>query len=558
MNNGDRQIKIIFNNGKETTCYPGTTIRNILKKQNYFDSEKIYIGALVNNCISSLNYPIELDSHISLLTIEDSHGWRIYRNSITFLLSKAVYECFPELKFDIAHSLGSGFFCSFENFVDNNKLSKILPKIESYMHELVEKKLNITRKNIYLENALFHFASRNREDKCNLLRFQNPSKVAVYQCGNFMDLEHGILTENTKYLTAFKLLPYETGFIIQFPEKAYPIHFEEFQHQKHLFNMFKSYKSWGKTIGVQNVGSLNEIIIRGDYRQLVGIEEAYQEKNIAVIADNIYKNKDKLKWVLIAGPSSSGKTTFAHRLTTQLKVNGIQPVIISVDNYFVDRVNTPRDKNGNYDFEHIETIDLELLHDHLAKLDNGKEIKVPTFDFKIGKKVWDGKKVILKENEIAVIEGIHSLNPRMTASLPEERKYKVYINALTQLNIDYNNRISTTDNRLIRRILRDHRTRGNRALATLKMWPNVRDGEKRWIFPYQHYADIAFSSALNYEIGVLKPFVEPLLAEVKPWHEQYADVCRLQHLLSSFISAPKEHIPFKSIVREFIGGGILG
>jgi uridine kinase len=558
MNNGDKQVKIIFNNGKETTCYPGTTIRNILKKHNYFDSKQIFIGALVNNCITSLNYPIELDSNIYLLTIEDSQGWRIYRNSITFLLSKAVYECYPNLKFEIAHSLGSGFFCSFENIDNPKTMNKILAKVESYMHKLVEDKLNIARKNIYLEDALFHFASRNREDKCNLLRFQNPSKVPVYQCGNFMDLEHGILTENTKYLIAFKLLPYESGFIIQFPEKAYPIHFEKFKHQSHLFNIFKSYKSWGKTIGVQNVGSLNEIIIRGNYRELVGVEEAYQEKNIAVIADKIFTDKDKLKWILIAGPSSSGKTTFAHRLSTQLKVNGIQPFIISVDNYFVDRADTPRDKNGDYDFEHIETIDLELLHDHLAKLDNGEEIEMPTFDFKLGKKVWGGKKVRIEENEIAVIEGIHSLNPRMTASLPNERKFKIYINALTQLNIDNNNRISTTDNRLMRRILRDHRTRGNRALATLKMWPNVRDGEKRWIFPFQHHADMAFSSALNYEIAVLKPLVEPLLAEVKPWHEQYSDVCRLQHLLSTFISAPISHIPFRSLIREFIGGGILG
>ena len=556
MHTEEKPLKILFENGIETTCYPETQIKNILKK---FDAlSKINsLGALVNNKIVSLTYPLEVDSKISLLTLSSSYGYRIYRNSVSFLLTKAAHECFPGMKLEIKHSLGNGFYCSFDDITSKSVIGKMLDKINSYMQNLIENKLPITRHKLHLENALSYFSSKNRKDKCDLLRFQNPPKVVIYQCEDFIDLAHGVLVDNSRLLAEFKLIPYDTGFVLQFPENEYPARITKFKDYKLLFNVFKTYKEWGRTIGVKTIGDLNEIIVRGNYQELVEVEEAFHEKKIAEIADAIFLKRNIVKWVLIAGPSSSGKTTFAHRLATQIKVNGIKPVIISVDNYFVDREKTPKTKDGMYDFEHIETIDLKLLHEHLKLLDRGEAVELPVFDFKKGKQYRSGKKIQLAENEIVLIEGIHSLNPRMTESLPSERKFKVYISALTQLNLDDDNRISTTDNRLIRRIIRDHRTRGNRALATLQMWPNVRAGEKRWIFPYQDLADIAFSSALNYELAVLKPLAEPLLAEVKPWHPQYADARRLQHFLKNFSSAFITPIPHKSLLREFVGGGII-
>jgi uridine kinase len=556
MHSDDKILKITFDNGTETTCFPETQIRNIIKKNDSLSKILCY-GALVNNEIVSLTYPLEVDSKISLLTLSDTHGFRIYRNSVSFLLCKAVNDCYPEVELEIKHSLGNGFYCSFDDITSKSEISKMLTVIDKYMQKLIEDKLPIARSKLYLENALNYFSSKNRKDKCDLLRFQNPSKVSVYQCDNFIDLAHGVLVDNTRLISEFKFIPYETGFILQFPEKEHTIEVPDLNKYKHLFNIFKTYKEWGRTVGIKTIGDLNEIIVRGNYQEMVEVEEAFQEKRIAEIADAIYSKRNCVKWILIAGPSSSGKTTFAHRLATQIKVNGIKPVIISVDNYFVDRDKTPRNENGDYDFEHIETIDLKLLHEHLRLLDKGKTVELPVFDFIKGKQYPSGKKIQLAKNEMVLIEGIHSLNPRMTESLPTERKFKIYISALTQLNLDNDSRISTTDNRLIRRIIRDHRTRGNRALATLQMWPNVRLGEKRWIFPYQHHADIAFNSALNYELAVLKPLAEPVLAEVKPWHPQYANARRLQNFLKNFSSGSVYPVPHKSLLREFVGGGII-
>lgn len=553
----ERQLRIVFDNKDEASCYPGTLVRNIIKEHKEYNPELGYVAALVNNRVETLAYPLETDSEINLLTIADSHGWRVYRDSLAFLLSKAAYKCYPDNNLSINHSLGDGFYCSFDE-LSKEELPEVLAKIEAHMRKDIETKLPIIRQRIRFKDALEYFASKGRKDKCNLLKFKNQPRIAVYNCNSFIDLAHGALADNTGDLQHFRLLQYDEGFVLQFPEKELPVKFSKFKKQKSLFNIFKSYKKWGQTIGIRTAGDLNELIIRGDLKEVIDIEEAFQEKKLAEIADEIYKRKDEVKWVLIAGPSSSGKTTFAHRLSTQMKVNGIRPVIISGDNYFVDRVNTPKDESGNYDYEHLETIDLPLLYGDLEKLDKGEEIQMPTYDFIEGKKKWLGNKICLKDNEMAVIEGIHSLNPAMTEVLAKERKYKIYINALTQLNLDNNNRISTTDCRLIRRVIRDHRTRGFRALATMKMWHSVRKGEKRWIFPFQDFADSVFSSALNYELFVLKPLVESLFAEVKPWDESYPDARRIQEFLSTFVPAPSVDIPRTSILREFIGGGIMG
>ncbi|HBM16921.1 MAG TPA: hypothetical protein DD381_11330 [Lentisphaeria bacterium] len=552
-----RQLKIVFDNNDEIICPLGTSVKNIMSQAGVYNPEVVPVAALVNNRVETLDYPLETDSEISLLTISGSHGWRVYRDSLAFLLSKASYECYPDNALGINHSLGSGFYCSFDG-IFKEELPAVLARIESHMRRDIDSKIPIVRNKIRFKDALDYFSSKERNDKLNLLKFKNDPKISVYECNSFIDLAHGVLADNSGVLKHFNLIPYEDGFVLQFPEKELPVRFSKFKKQKSLFNIFKSYKKWGQTIGIKTAGDLNELILRDDLKEIIDIEEAFQEKKLAEIADEIYSRKEHVKWVLIAGPSSSGKTTFSHRLSTQMKVNGIKPVIISGDNYFVDRVFTPKDEKGNYDYEHLEAIDLPLLYRDLEKLDKGEEIEIPTYDFIEGKKKWLGKKVSLKENEMAVIEGIHSLNPAMTEPLAKERKYKIYINALTQLNLDFNNRISTTDCRLIRRVIRDHRTRGFRALDTMKMWHSVREGEKKWIFPFQDYADTVFSSALNYELFVLKPLVEPLFAEVKQWDESYQDARRIQEFLSAFVPAPSEDVPRRSILREFIGGGILG
>jgi uridine kinase len=559
VDSSGQKINITLGDGQIVSCFVGTQVKNIIKKFKLPKTELTYLGALVNNEMVSLTYPLEVDSNVKFLTFLDSWGWKIYQSSLTFLLSKAAHDCFPELNLEMRHTVGNGLYCTFDDLPAKMEFSDVIEVLKSHIQKLVDAKLPIIRRKLYLKNAVRYFGKMRRTDKTKLLHFMNDTKIVIYQCESFFDLAYeNVLCNNTEDLKYFKIYLYdERGFVLQFPERKIPVTIAEFKPLPHIFSVFKHYKRWGDTIGIRTVADLNEVIVRGNLRRLIRIEEAYQEKRIAEIADRIKNLIGKLKWVLISGPSSSGKTTFAHRLGTQMRVNGITPVVISVDNYFRDRNDTPLDGNGDFDFENIDAIDLKLLNEHLTLLDQGKEIELPFFDFKAGIRKWSGRRLALGENEVAVIEGIHSLNPKMTKSLSADHKFRIYINALTQLNLDENHRVSTTDNRLIRRIVRDHRTRGNRALATLEMWPSVRRGEKKWIFKFQEKADYVFSSALNYELSVLKLYVEPLLAEVKPWDKQYVVARRLQNFLKIFVSTDKEYIPHNSLIREFVGGGIL-
>jgi uridine kinase len=354
-------------------------------------------------------------------------------------------------------------------------------------------------------------------------------------------------------LGAFQLILYPPGFVLQIPDEANPKTVPPFEPQPQQFQIFQEHKEWGRVLGVNTVGRLNEIIATREIGDFIKIAEAFHEKKIAQIADRIHERRNQIKWCLIAGPSSSGKTTFAKRLAVQLRVDGLRPVTISVDDYFVGRERTPRDQNDQPDFESIDAVDLPLFNEHLMRLDKGEEVNLPTFNFENGCREFRGAKLHIEPDQIVLVEGIHGLNPRLTESLPPAHKLRIYISALTQLNLDSNNRISTTDNRLVRRLVRDNNYRGNSALKTLGMWPSVRQGERTWIFPYQPAADVAFNSALDYELAVLKPLVEPLLAEVKPHHVQYPEARRLQQFLSSFLSVSDYLVPPTSILREFIG-----
>ena len=552
MNTTEKMITVTLEDGSTIECPEQTKVVELapgLKSPSGLH----YLGALVNNELVTLAYPLDVDCEVKLVTLVDSHGWRIYRQSVSFLLAKVIKELYPRARFSVEHSLGSGFYCFFSMNGEKKISEEHLTTIDQRMRKIVNADMAIKRVRIPYTQALKQFEEANQDDKYNLLRHINPHKIVAYDCNGYYDLAHGPLALSTGALEHFRLVSYPPGFVIQFPERDNPPEIAPFEPQPQLFHIFQEHKEWGRILEVDTVGRLNETITTRKIGDFVKIAEALHEKKIARIADLINANRNHLKLIAIAGPSSSGKTTFAKRLSVQLRVDGINPVMISLDDYFVDREKTPKTETGEYDFENVETIDLPLFHDHLKRLDQGESIDIPHFNFEQGKREFRGKTLQISDDDIVIIEGIHALNPVLTNAIPAERIFKIYISALTQLNLDHNNRISTTDNRLIRRLVRDYQFRGNSALTTMKMWPNVRKGEKKWIFPFQNEADIAFNSALDYELAILKPFAEPLLAEIKPYHSQYAEAMRLSAFLNLFLSISPDVIPQKSILREFVG-----
>jgi uridine kinase len=548
-----KEITAKLPDGKALTCPIHTKVAAVLSQLQGDTQGLPFLGAICNNDVVSLTYPLEVDCELTPLTIADAHGWRLFRRSISFILAKAVKETFPQARFSVEHSLGTGLYCSFDLNGSAGINAAQLAAIEKRMAEIISADLPIHRRKISFTDAVTLFEENQQWDKYSLLRFRNPSKVVVYTCGDFVDLAHGPLAPSSGVLNHYALIAYEPGFVLQLPDREQAPQLSTFERQPHLFQIFKEHKEWGRILGVQTAGQLNEIIARNEIGDFIKIAEAFHEKRVAQLADQVSSRRGQVKWLCIAGPSSSGKTTFSKRLEVQLRVNGLRPVLLSCDDYFVERTQTPKDEFGQPDFEHIETIDLDLFNEHLRLLDSGKEVELPKFNFSTGTREYKGHKLQIEPDQLVIIEGIHGLNPRLTAQIPAERKFKIYISALTQLNLDLNNRISTTDNRLVRRMVRDHQFRGNSALGTLQMWPSVRRGEKRWIFPFQKEADATFNSALDYELAALKTLAEPLLREVKPYHPQYAEANRLLDFLECFLSIPIDQIPHTSILREFLG-----
>lgn len=548
-----KTIAITLESGQKIACPSQTLVGELLHEPADPATGLPYLGALVNNELVTFGYTLDIDSTVRFVTMASHGGMQIYMRSLSFLLAKAVKDLHPAARFSVEHALGPGFYCEFE--VDG--VRGITPDqaadLEAYMHDLVAENRPILRQRISYTAAIEQFTKNGQADKVSLLRFTNTPKIVTYVCENFSDLATGPMTRSTGPLQFFRLHPYQTGFVLQMPTCDTAPRIPDFKPITVLSETFKEYNRWGRILGVNTVGRLNEVIAANEIRDFVKVAEALHEKKIAAIADQIASNPS-VKWILIAGPSSSGKTTFAKRLAIQLRVNGLRPVTLGTDDYFVDRQHTPLTPSGEFDFEHLHAVDVPVLNQDLADLDAGREIKRPTFDFHTGTRSYKGKTLRLDEDQVVVLEGIHSLNPALTPGLPDARKFHIYISALTQLNLDNNNRIPTTDNRLLRRLVRDHRYRGHSATRTLEMWPNVGRGERAWIFPFQEEADAVFNSALDYELAILSVLARPLLSEIKPHQHVYAEARRMLEFLSHFIPLAADIPPPTSIIREFVGG----
>ena len=550
-----RMVKVTFVHGPEQEVESGSALKQIMADYPAVMEGIDYpaLGALVNNEFVSVEYRIETDSTVKILGYRDSYGQRVYRHTIAFLLAKVAHELYPGSDFAVEHSLSKGLYCSFRVGEAQGVTKEQLAALDAALRRLLDEKAPIDRIKITFDEAIAHFEAAGAADKLNLLRFKNSSKVSVYQCGDFMDLANQPLANNAAALVNYRLIPYEQGFVIMGPDRMDLSVFPPFEPAHYIYDVFKGHKDWGRIVRVRTVGDLNERIAKKKIDDFIDVNEAYQEKRIALLAEQIAQRKGQLKWILIAGPSSSGKTTFSKRLSLQLKASGMNAKPISLDNYFVERGKTPLDENGEVDYEHLEALNLELIDEQLTALDAGKRVELPYYNFHTGQREFRGEFMHIGPDDVIVLEGIHGLNPRLTASVPVEHKFKIYISALTQLNIDSNNRISTTDNRLIRRMVRDNNFRSHPAIKTLQMWPKVRRGEKTWIFPFQKEADVAFNSALDYELAVLRPYAEPLLAEIKPSMPEYAEAVRIQQFLSNFLVIPTDRVPPTSVIREFIG-----
>ena len=521
------------------------------------NSEKValpypILGALVNNKVRDLTYRIHKPSRVNFFDITSLYGNAMYCRSLYFILFKSVRDLLPGVKLRILHSISSGKYCALDG-LDGGVTETLVGKLESYMMELVRRNIPFKRVELPTAEALEEYRRYGMDEKEKMFRHRSRIYTSIYRLDDCINYYYGFLLPSTGYLTSFKLEKYENGLLLKAPSRAHPDKINATRPLPKLFSVYKEYKEWATRFGVPYVMDLNDKVLDGSITDLIHLTEANLERKFAKIADNIAARK-KVKMVLICGPSSSGKTTSCKRLSVQLALAGYKPVQISVDDFFVERDETPRDKNGDFDFEALEAIDLELFNRTLLGLAQGKEMPLPTFDFPSGKKKWEGKSVKMEENSILIVEGIHCLNPRLTSSVPDEVKYKIYVSALTSISIDSQNPIPTTDNRLIRRIVRDHKYRGYSALDTLRRWQSVRNGEVRNIYPYQENADDMINTALIYEMGILKPYAVPVLNEVPETVPEYAEACRLLKFLSYFEPILEKNIPGVSIIREFVGG----
>ena len=542
-------MNIIYQ-GRTKKIENGLTVKEALKKEINENKYEV-IGCLYNNDYRNLETEVEEGARIELIDISSKEGMKIYVRTIVYIMGKAFENLYNREKIMVEYQLGNAMYCKCDNIQITDEF---ITKLKNEMQKIIEKDEKITKVEMTRKEAEKFYEENNSSRGRLQFDLKGNKTIYMYYCGNYYNYCYGTLANRTGIIKIFDVIKYGDGFLIRYPSSKEPTKMPEFHETKKLAWALEEFEKIHSVLDVLTVYKLNKAIEEDRIKDVIMLAEALHEKKIANIADDIAKRKN-VKMVLIAGPSSSGKTTFAQRLGIQLRLNGLKPVTISVDNYFVERQDTPRDENGEYNFECIEAIDLKLFNEHLVKLLNGEEIEVPEFDFNVGTKRYNGKKMRLAEDEILVIEGIHCLNDKLTSQISKDQKYKIYISALTVLNMDRYNRISTTDTRLVRRIVRDYQFRGYSALHTLNTWHKVTEGEEKNIFPYQELANTIFNTSLIYELNALKPIAMPLLQEITDEYREYAEAQRLINILKYFREVPKSYVPNNSLLKEFLGGG---
>lgn len=513
------------------------------------------VSAKVNNKSEGLNFRVYNNKDVEFLDVRDPSGMRTYVRSLCFVLYKATSELFPESQLFVEHPVSRGYFCNLEH--GRTITDEDIVRIKTRMEELIAKNIPFHRIECHTEEAVHVFNEHGMSDKAKLLETSGTLYTYYYTLGETIDYYYGNLLPSTRFLKVFDLIRYYDGFLLRVPNKDNPTVVEDVIKQEKMLDVYNEYRRWQNIMGVQTVGGFNELCKEGQATGAIKVAEALQEKKIAQIADMIYHRDidgKKVKVVLISGPSSSGKTTFSKRLAVQLMTNGLIPHAISLDNFFVDRDQTPKDKDGNYDFESLYALDLKAFNRDINALLQGKEVELPRFNFQLGKKEYKGDKLKMDEHDVLILEGIHGLNPELTPEIPDESKFKIYVSALTSISLDNHNWIPTTDNRLLRRIIRDFNYRGYSAEETISRWPSVRAGEDKWIFPYQENADVMFNSALLFELAVLRMHVEPILMSVPKNCSEYCEAYRLLKFIQYFVPIKDAEIPPTSLLREFLGG----
>lgn len=539
-------------NGEEKQYPNGTTYEEIVKEYQPSYDNQIAVVA-INGKIRELFKKATKSGVLEFFTLKDAVGSKTYVRTATMMTMKAIHDVAgpaQALNCRVEFTVGSGYYISTG---DLPVTIELVAKIKQRMRELVEQQMPLYKKSVALDDAMELFREKGMADKEKLFKYRRSSFVNIYEMEGYFDYYYGYMLPNAGYVKYFDLVPYGEGMMLLLPERKNPCHVPPVPSSKLLFETLSDAEKWGKKVNISTVGDLNDQICAGSINDMILVQEAEQERKIGEIAKEIV-SRGNVKFIMIAGPSSSGKTSFSHRLSIQLRTQGMTPHPIGLDDYFVDREFTPRDENGDYNFECLEAIDVEQFNQDMCALLRGETVMMPTFNFKTGKREYKGNKLTLGAEDILVIEGIHGLNGKTSYALPDESKYKIYISALTSLNIDEHNRIPTTDVRLLRRLVRDARTRGADAKRTIQMWPSVRRGEEENIFPFQESADAMFNSALIYELAVLKQFAEPLLFNIAKGEPEYYEAKRLLKFLDYFLGVSSESLPNNSICREFVGG----
>lgn len=543
------EITVTYPQGESLSWPSGVTAAEAIARMG---SQPWPLAAvLVNNELVPLDSALEADCSLAPVTIDTTQGAAAYRRALCFLLAIAARDLQPGRRLIAGMAIGTGFYHYFDD--ERPMTPEEIAALEKRMRELVADDAPIALKRRSWADAMACFSKSGQTDTLLLLEHQNAPLVPLNECRGYRDLHVAPLVPSTGVLKTFELRPYHGGLLLRYPHKENPEKIPAFEDDPVLYQIASEYRERAKILGLTSIGALNRINASRKIRDYIQVAEALQNKKIAAIADRVAERAKTVKVVLIAGPSSSGKTTTSKKLAIQLKVMGFEPVTISLDDYFVNRERTPLDGNGEKDYECLEALDVAYLNEQLLALFSGEEIELPSYDFKSGARRPSGKRIRVTGNQILVLEGIHGLNDRLTPKIPREQKFKVYVSALTQLNLDDHNRVSTTDNRLLRRTVRDYNFRGHSALDTLRMWPSVGRGERKHIFPFQNTADAAFNTALDYELGVLKVYADPLLRMVKPTEPEYAEARRIQAFLDNISPIPASLVPRDSIVREFIG-----